>query len=128
LNPFNTKLSIDVTIPKASPTIRSSTTKGTAGHSTEAYPVYARPYRERFTRKVTVNIKWMEEMEGKGAGDLSHQWSDGADGGGREQRVHDDEDHRGDGRDHRAEPIQVDEEALQKHMPQHKSFNHSFNQ
>jgi hypothetical protein len=27
--------------------------------------------------------------------------------------MHDDEDHRGDGRDHRAEPVQVDEEALQ---------------
>ena len=43
---------------------------------------------------------------------LSHQGSDRADGGGPEQRVHDDEDHRGDGRDHRAEPVQVDEEPL----------------
>ena len=44
---------------------------------------------------------------------LPHQRPDRADGGGPEQRMHDDEDHRGDGRDHRAEPVQVDEEALQ---------------
>ena len=54
--PFSTRFSIEVTIPKASPTIRSSTTKGTAGHSTEAYPVYARPYRERFTGKLAVTM------------------------------------------------------------------------
>lgn len=41
---ISTKFCMDVTIPKASPTILSSTTRGTAGHSTEAYPVYARPY------------------------------------------------------------------------------------
>ena len=44
---IRTKLSMDVTIPKASPTILSSTTRGTAGHSTEAYPVYARPYHNK---------------------------------------------------------------------------------
>ena len=51
--PLSTRFSIDVTIPKA---IRSSTTKGTAGHSTEANHVYARPYRERFTGKLAVTM------------------------------------------------------------------------
>jgi hypothetical protein len=49
---MGTKLSMDVTIPKASPTILSSTTRGTAGHSTEAYPVYARPYHKEMDGQV----------------------------------------------------------------------------